>query len=393
MKILITTHTYAPNSDGVQFVTQYLSEGLVKKGNEVTVLTNMYPNRSSIKEENINGVNIIRINVKTKYTIHIGNRKEYIKFIKNLVKDYDIMINICTQTALTDWILPYLDELKIYKVLYVHSIWDFKYRNENFYSLKSFFSKIISNIRWRLYYLKNSNNFKKYNRVIQLHKMDYSYKFFKDKLNINSDIIENAAEDIFFKEEYNKSIDLPKNYIINVSNYSERKNQIQCVKAFIESNIPSDWELILIGSRKNKYFKKINDYYNDYKLHNKNYKKVRFLYSIPREEISTYVKKAKIYIMSSKWEGFPISLVEAMAAGVPFISTNVGVVRFFSGGVIADNFEEFKYLISKFTNDEKLCLLYGEAGKYEAEKRYMISEKVEILEKIIIEILNNNDNK
>ena len=39
MKIVFTTHTYWPRKDGVQYVTQYLAEGLAKDGHEVIVFT------------------------------------------------------------------------------------------------------------------------------------------------------------------------------------------------------------------------------------------------------------------------------------------------------------------------------------------------------------------
>ena len=39
MKLLFTVNTYIPKRDGVQFVTKYLAEGLVKKGHSVDLIT------------------------------------------------------------------------------------------------------------------------------------------------------------------------------------------------------------------------------------------------------------------------------------------------------------------------------------------------------------------
>ena len=41
MKIVFTTHTYYPEKNGVQVVTEYLAEGLAKKGHEVHIITEM----------------------------------------------------------------------------------------------------------------------------------------------------------------------------------------------------------------------------------------------------------------------------------------------------------------------------------------------------------------
>ena len=38
LNIVFTAHTYYPNKDGVQMVTQYMAEGLAKLGHNVTVI-------------------------------------------------------------------------------------------------------------------------------------------------------------------------------------------------------------------------------------------------------------------------------------------------------------------------------------------------------------------
>ena len=94
MKILITCHSYFPKNDGVQFVTQYLAEGLVKRKHTVNIVTNMYPDKTDKYEETYNGVFIKRINVKTKHTIHHGDKSNYINYIKTIANDFDVMINV-----------------------------------------------------------------------------------------------------------------------------------------------------------------------------------------------------------------------------------------------------------------------------------------------------------
>lgn len=384
MKIIVTCHSYYPNNDGVQFVTQYLCEGLAKKGHEVTVVTNYYENRNMVKEEKHNNVKIIRIDAKTKHTIHHGDKNGYVQLIKYLSQENDYMINVCTQCATTDWLLKELDSIKIPKILYLHSIWDFKYKKDDFNSIKSLLSKIWGNIRWKFYYSRNGKYFKKYKYVTQLHAMDYTTLFFEKKYGIKSIIIENAAEPSFFDSKYNKSIDLPEKYILNVSNYLKRKNQLKCLKLYLNSSIPEDWELILIGSQKNSYSERIKMEYEEYKKKNpKSKKKVQILYGVPRENISTYVKKAKIYFMTSKWEAFPISLVECMAAKVPFISSNVGIVRYLPGGVVCNSNEDYFYWLNEFTKNEQKRIEYGKIGYLEAKEKFSIDEKVNQLEKLL----------
>jgi glycosyltransferase involved in cell wall biosynthesis len=55
--------------------------------------------------------------------------------------------------------------------------------------------------------------------------------------------------------------------------------------------------------------------------------RVRFLGSLPREEVLALFRSADAVLLSSAWENFPHTLVESLAVGTAAIATDVGGVR------------------------------------------------------------------
>lgn len=383
MKILFTVETYYPKRDGVQNVTEYLAEGLVKIGHDVTVITS---NREINKTEEIyNGVKIKRVNLYTKYGLYFGEKKKYKKLLYDFSSSVDILINVCTQNAFTDLILNELTKYKCKKILYMHGMFDFKISSLDFTSLASSTNKIWKEFRWFFYYLLSKNNFKKYDEVIQIHNEDYGNLFFKNKYKITSNIIENAVDDSFF---YNKKIDFEKpynKYIIYVANYSDGKNQKLAVKEFLNSKIDDDIGLVLIGSVNNKYYYGLKKYILTEKLKRgltELEKPIKLLYNVDRNLTIEYVKNANLYLMTSKIEKFPVSLIESMASKIPFITTDVGISKFLPGGFVTNKKLIHKFIELFFANEQLLSKM-GELGYEFAKKNYQINDKVLQLDKII----------
>ncbi len=109
---------------------------------------------------------------------------------------------------------------------------------------------------------------------------------------------------------------------------------------------------------------------------------VIFLSDISRDDALDLLKQASIFVFGSLGEKFPVVIVEAMAAGVPFISTDVGVVKYFPGGVIVNSIEEMAHNISRLANDKKFHDALSKAGAEYARKRMRISDKVDAFEEI-----------
>lgn len=80
-----------------------------------------------------------------------------------------------------------------------------------------------------------------------------------------------------------------------------------------------------------------------------------------KEELMDILNKSDIFILTSLWEGLPISLLEAMALKKPCIVSNVignkNVIKNYENGFICNNLEEFKNIIEEI-----------KANKYDLKK-------------------------
>lgn len=103
------------------------------------------------------------------------------------------------------------------------------------------------------------------------------------------------------------------NIILNVGRLENQKGHDVLISAFAKSNL-KDWKLYIIGegslrSTLTELIQQLN--LND---------KVKLLGR--KENVADYYKKSKIFAFSSRFEGFPNALLEAMYFGLPCISTD-----------------------------------------------------------------------
>ncbi|WP_068544418.1 glycosyltransferase family 4 protein [Thalassotalea crassostreae] len=139
-------------------------------------------------------------------------------------------------------------------------------------------------------------------------------------LGINKDKIRTIYNGV----DHNKFSALPvtsqeKPYILFVGNLKNDKGVIELIKAFtLIDKAHSNYQLIFIGS--GPMDKEMNNLIEQH-----NYEpKVTLLGSLPHDEVAKYIASASLLALPSYHEGVPNVLLEAMAAGTPFVATDVG---------------------------------------------------------------------
>lgn len=94
----------------------------------------------------------------------------------------------------------------------------------------------------------------------------------------------------------------------------------------------------------------------------------------PREEALEYVANCDIYIMTSRWEGMPLSLLEAMYLHKPCVVTNVvgnrDVIHNDKNGFVCNDIDEFVVKIQYLADKSSERFRMGEQGHKDVETIY-----------------------
>lgn len=183
--------------------------------------------------------------------------------------------------------------------------------------------------------------------------------------------IHNGIPDRYFKKNDITKKDFR---LVMIARFSKPKNQrllIETVAKLIEYNI--SLRLTLVGDGPN--FLAMKNLVNKLDIA----KYVEFLGS--RTDIAEILLYNDVFILISEWEGFPISIIEAMRQGLPVIASDVGGV---SEAVIdnetglllpINNIAILKEKILKLYYDRKLAHLMGLKGR-EQYLNYFTSDKM-----------------
>ena len=101
------------------------------------------------------------------------------------------------------------------------------------------------------------------------------------------------------------------------------------------------------------------------------------------QDVLPFLTAAQIFVLSSKYEGLPISILEAMSAGLPIVSTDVGgiseAVLQDKTGLLVPRGDLSRLIVSleSLISDPDKRRRFGEAGRHHFETHYMLSRFTE----------------
>ena len=383
--LLLTTDDYYPRTGGVPAVSRYLCEGLAQKGYKVTVVTIKYDSLPA--KESFNGVDIVRFEIHTTRLKFIsGEITEFKNYIQQA--NVDILINECPEALTSRCLYPILVDLKdVIKILHVHGFGDLFQC-----PLKINFSgRMLKAFKYRLFYFVYLRKYLSlYDLCLCLSEVDSS-KTTLEKYAQRVKILRNAVDDIFFETSNRENPLLKyaqptnKRYCLSIANYFPYKNQKGILLEFYKS-VNDDISIIFIGKGSSRYFAELIAYNLELeKTYGK--KDVFFLSGVAREDIPDILSNATLYLVGSFFEEFSISIIEAMAKGVPFVSTNVGNTRLLPGGVVVESISQMHKSIDLLLNNAELYKECSYRGRAYAMQNCRTEYAVDQLEKYIQDLM------
>ena len=383
--LLLTTDDYYPRTGGVPAVSRYLCEGLAQKGYKVTVVTIKYDSLPA--KESFNGVDIVRFEIHTTRLKFIsGEITEFKNYIQQA--NVDILINECPEALTSRCLYPILVDLKdVIKILHVHGFGGLFQ-----YPLKINFSgRMLKAFKYRLFYFVYLSKYLSlYDLCLCLSEVDSS-KTTLEKYAQRVKILRNAVDDIFFETSNRENPLLKyaqptnKRYCLSIANYFPYKNQKGILLEFYKS-VNDDISIIFIGKGSSRYFAELIAYNLELeKTYGK--KDVFFLSGVAREDIPDILSNATLYLVGSFFEEFSISIIEAMAKGVPFVSTNVGNTRLLPGGVVVESISQMHKSIDLLLNNAELYKECSYRGRAYAMQNCRTEYAVDQLEKYIQDLM------
>ena len=389
MNILFISEDYYPYLNGVPVVVQYLAEGLSKK-HKVHVATSVPPNDTNPITESINGVSVHRFKIYRNIAkVLKGDIVELQKYV--ISSNFDVIIIECGQASTTDAVLPVLEQIKAPCIIHAHGLSGLLGKP---FELKSDFKHTIGNtynwVRMQKYYRYTFKNAcRHFAASISLTNSDSGYAYLAKNINENY-VLGNAAEDMFFQDEietYDWKL-YGKPYLISIANFSVVKNQIGMMREFYRT-IDKGYSLVMIGSQENDYYEKMKA--EKERLDQQyGYRSVEILTGVNRLYFPSILDGASAYLVSSICEVFSISIIEALARAVPFISTAVGNVKELPGGIVVDNLDQMHIAIDNLLTDDLKREKLGQCGKRYAFDNCRRETAINNLEKIIQEVLTSN---
>ncbi len=352
LNILHTTHTYPPALNGVAQVVGNISTRLAANGHAVTVYTERAG--GAPKEETRDGVHIRRFDNSGSLVAGIrGDTRPFLESVRS--GRWDLIVMHCYQTWTTDLLLKELDRLAAPCIVVAHGLSG--YPKPEFKDYYAWVAPRVSSLR----------------ATVGLSALLEDTTFARDNGLPLPRIIANGVD----TEEWSRPavgvrsrwslVGHP--WLLNVSNHNPNKGheRLWHVADRVRMLEPKAIVTIIGGRHPAARFNLgrigvVGGCWYRCLATSVRRRGVRLNQGAPRSDVVSAVKEADVFLLTSRWEAYPVSLLESMAAGTPWVSFDVGCVREYKGGIVVGDIEEMAAVTNEILRRPQLRAALTEAG-------------------------------
>jgi L-malate glycosyltransferase len=352
MLILHTAHTYPPSANGVAEVVSQISSRLAQRGHEVHVATSR-PS-GTLQQERLNGVHVHRFDVRGDAVSGMkGDVDQYLRFVNS--KPWGVLAMHCAHVWSTDALLPHLPQLGMPIVFVSHGL------------------SALDVPAYQSYWANLADALKTVNHVA-LSPLNEESTFCPRYGLPCPRIIPNGVDpenwgmppvNVRDRWGIGKSP-----WLISLSNHNPLKGHadfFQVVRSIrkqrgdahgtiIGGHYPAEkWNLGRLGVKGGCWYK--------CKASSMLGSGIDLRAGVPRADVVSAVKEADLLLITSTWEASPLTMLESMAAGTPWVSFDVGCARENAGGIVVGSNREMAETVLGLLENPARCEQLGQEGR------------------------------
>lgn len=205
--------------------------------------------------------------------------------------------------------------------------------------------------------------------------------------NIRSEhyVIHNCISDNKLSNEEEpipKQYDMPLKFVM-VARFCDQKDHETLLNAFAKVD-KKQWRLTLLGGGNSNAIKQLSN-----KLGVSD--RIDFVGEV--SDVSKFLENSDVFILISNWEGFPISIIEAMRIGLPIIASDVGgvseAVEEHRNGYLIPRKDTgtLEHILLGIVNSPSSLKKLGRASRLIYEKKFTLSNMVDSYYKVFSEVM------
>jgi L-malate glycosyltransferase len=393
MRILHTVELYDPSVGGAQEVVRQISTRLAERGHEVTVATTRLGQRSS---DRIDGVSVrefaISGNAARGMSGEVGAYREFV--IKG---EFDVMMSYAAQQWTVDALLGELEQIP-----YPHAIAPCGFSGLHDPAYEPYFRELPSQLRSCDALIFHSDCYQDIElaRANGLRQLTVIANGADEREFADIDGLDARA--LALRARYGIAPDIP--LLLTVGGHTAEKGHALAIEALRRLSVQRVALIVAgnnplgIGCRYSCPARAARA--NVLSLARKRV----LLLKLPREEVVTAYRAADLFLLGSAIECSPLVLFEAMAAGTPFVTLDVGnaaeIVRWSEGagrllptqprarGRVTGRPTDMAAAIDELLADESERRRMGEAGRQAWEQRFTWSKIADRYEQLYAQLVN-----